>query len=402
MSDIKPIRNREDYDKAVSLLAELIEKNPQVGTPDDTKIRVLTTLIEDFESATLPDYQVDPVEAIKLRMDQLGLKDKDLADYLGSRSRVSEVLSGKRPLTVPMIKNLEEGLGIPASILVGSSAEKRNKRWSPKTLTLMAQRGYFGEENKAIEPKRILDMGLLKNIFSNQPLASAALLRQTNYRDISKIDKYHMDAWTNKVLAEALEIIEKDKVPIFDKDNLDQSKLSELFNLSSKANGVQEVITHLKSFGVVVVIEPHLPSTRLDGATLFTSHNAVIGLTIRYDRLDNFWFTLAHELSHVYLHNESEYDAFFDQLFNEGSEITEIENDADVLAGELLIPSNVWKTSPLRYGSTPTLVKMFAEKIGVHESVVAGRIRHDSKDWSAHSDLVNGEKVRHLFEDKIW
>ena len=402
MSDIKPIRNRDDYNKAVALLADLIEANPAVGTPEDTKIRVLTNLIEDFENATLPDYEVDPIEAIKLRMDQLGLKDKDLVDYFGSRSRVSEVLSGKRALTVPMIKNIEEGLGIPASILVGSSVEKRSKRWSSKTLTIMAQRGYFGQDHTDLEPKKILDLGLLKTFFSGQPLAPTVLLRQTNYRDINNIDKYHMEAWTSKVLSEALQIISDHNVPTYDKNNLSEERLSELFKLSSKSDGVNEVISALKELGIVVVIEPHLPSTRLDGATLFTDDNVVIGLTIRFDRLDNFWFTLAHELAHTYLHSESDYSAFFDQLFNEGAETSQLENEADALAGELLIPTDTWKTSPLRYGSTPTLVKIFADKIGVHPSVVAGRIRHDSKDWSVHSDIVNDEKVRHLFEGKLW
>lgn len=402
MSDIKPIRTRDDYNKAVVLLADLIERNPAVDTPEDTKIRVLTNLIEDFENAALPDYEADPIEAIKLRMDQLGLKDKDLVDYLGSRSRVSEVLSGKRPLTVPMIKNIEEGLGIPASILVGSSVEKRNKRWSLKTLTIMTQRGYFGQDHANLDPKKILDMGLLKTLFSGQSLASTALLRQTNYRDISNIDKYHMEAWMSKVLSEALQLIDDNDVPAFDKSNLSEELLSKLFKLSSKPNGVNEVILALRELGIVVVIEPHLPSTRLDGATLFTNNNAVIGLTIRFDRLDNFWFTLAHELAHTYLHSESDYDAFFDKLFNEGAEISQLENEADTLAGELLIPTDIWKTSPLRYGSTPTLVKIFADKIGVHPSVVAGRIRYDSKDWSVHSDIINDEKVRHLFEGKLW
>lgn len=402
MSDIKPIRNRDDYNKAVALLTDLIEANPEVGTPEDTKIRILADLIEKFEDATLPDYEVDPVEAIKLRMDQLGLKDKDLVDYFGSRSRVSEILSGKRPLTVSMIKNIEEGLGIPASILVGSSVEKRNKRWSPKTLRIMAQRGYFGRDNTNLEPKKILDTGLLKTFFSRQASASITLLRQTNYRDIESIDKHHMEAWKKKVLDEAQEIISNNNVVAYDKSRLSEEQLRKLFKLSSQDDGVNKVILALRKLGVIVVIEPHLPSTRLDGATLFTENNAIIGLTIRFDRLDNFWFTLAHELAHIYLHNESGYSTFYDELFREEAEVSQLESEADAFASELLIPSNIWKASPLRYGSTPTLVKRFAERIGVHPSIVDGRIRHDSGDWFMHSDIINEEKVRYLFKDKIW
>lgn len=403
MSDIKPIRNRDDYNEAITLLSDLIEANPAVGTPEDTKIRILTDLIENFENANLPEYEVDPIEAIKLRMDQLGLKDKDLVDYFGSRSRVSEILSGKRQLTVPMIKNIEEGLGIPASILVGSSAQKRNKRWSSKTLRIMAQRGYFGRDNTNLTPREILDRGLLKALFSRQDSMSVALLRQTNYHNIDNIDKYHMEAWKRKVLSEAQEIISNNNVAAYDKNSLSKERLSELFKLSSQDDGVKKVILALREFGVVVVIEPHLPSTRLDGATLFTKNNATIGLTVRFDRLDNFWFTLAHELAHVYLHSESGHNVFYDQLFEKKAEVPKLESEADQFASELLIPSSVWRTSPLRYGSTPTLVKRFAEKIGVHPSIVAGRIRYDSKNWSTHSDIVNGEeKVRYLFEDKIW
>ena len=119
MSDINPIRNRDDYNKAVALLADLIEANPVVGTPEDTKIRVLTNLIEDFENATLPDYEVYPIEAIKFRMEQQGLTVKDLEPAIGKSNRVYEVLNRKRNLTLPMIRKLHSMFGIPLKSLVG-------------------------------------------------------------------------------------------------------------------------------------------------------------------------------------------------------------------------------------------------------------------------------------------
>lgn len=401
MSEIKPIKTRKDYDEAVALLSALIAKSPEPDTPEDIQIDILGTLIDDYESAILPDYDADPIEAIKLRIEQLGLKEVDLVPYLGSRSRVSEILSGTRTLTVTMIKNLEEGLGIPASILVGSNNEKKTKRWNANTLALMARRGYFGDQNKSLSPKSIRESGLLRTFFSPQPVV-AALLRQTNYRDISTIDKYHMDAWANKVLTEASDITAHQSIPKFDHAILNETKLSNLFKLSVNEDGVLDVIHELYKLGIVVIIEPHPPSTRLDGATFFTDKNPVIGLTLRHDRLDNFWFTLAHELAHVYLDYDSDFSAFYDQLFSGSHELSKIESNADKLAGNLLIPEEEWKVSPLRYASTPTLVKSFAKKVGVHESIVAGRIRHDTNNWLAHNDIVNEQSVRASFKDKLW
>lgn len=402
MSEVKPIRSNEDHEAALALLNRLIDENPAIGSDDDAKINVLTALIEDYESSILPDYQTDPIESIKFRIEQLGIKDKDLAAYLGSPSRVSEVLAGKRPLTVTMIKNLEDGLGIPASILIGSSAEKKNKRWTPKTMLLMAKRGYFGPDNTDIELSEIVERGLLRSIFNPTLNTATALLRQSNYRDISNVDKFHLDAWSNKVVNEALSVIHTQNVEKYEKSKVNKDVFSELFKLSSRTDGVHKVLESLKELGIVVIIEPQLPNTKLDGATFFVSNTPIIGLTLRIDRLDNFWFTLSHELSHILLHVDTEDSAYFDNLFNNVEELSEIEDAADKLAGDMLIPLKEWQASPLKYASTPTLVRMFAEKIGVHETVVAGRIRHESKDWVSLSDVVHDHKVRHLFGGIQW
>ena len=402
MSDIKPIRSTEDYETALAELHTLIDLDPALGSDEDAKISVLSALIEDYESSTLPDYKSDPIESIKLRLEQLGLKDKDLVPYLGSASRVSEVLAGKRPSTVTMIKNLEEGLDISASLLVGSAAEKKHKRWSTKTIKIMARRGYFGAENENLPVEKILSLGLLRNVFNPSLSLSPSLLRQSNYRDISNVDKFHMDAWSAKVISKGYEEIKSLNIPSFNAAKVDTKTISELFKLSTGGDGVRNIIQQLKPLGIIVVIEPHLPNTKLDGATFFTGANPIIGITLRINRLDNFWFTLAHELSHVLLHHDSKDKAYLDRLFGNTEELSRIEKSADELAGELLIPSSEWKLSPLRYGSTPSLIKKFADKIGVHETIVAGRIRHDSNDWTIHGKVVNDFDVRGLFGDIQW
>jgi HTH-type transcriptional regulator / antitoxin HigA len=88
------------------------------GTPEADELDVLAMLIERYEDEAYPIGLPTPIEAIKFRMEQQGLSQKDLIPFIGSSGRVSEVLSGKRELTLPMIRALNEGLGIPAEVLI--------------------------------------------------------------------------------------------------------------------------------------------------------------------------------------------------------------------------------------------------------------------------------------------
>ncbi|WP_417685411.1 helix-turn-helix domain-containing protein [Pseudidiomarina gelatinasegens] len=113
---IKPIKNDDDYRVAMRRIAEIFDA--EVNTSEGDELDVLTTLVEAYESKTFPIDPPDPVEAIRFRMEQLGLVDADLVPYLGQRSRVSEVLHRKRRLTLSMIRNLNHGLDIPLDCLV--------------------------------------------------------------------------------------------------------------------------------------------------------------------------------------------------------------------------------------------------------------------------------------------
>ncbi|MFC5625214.1 helix-turn-helix domain-containing protein [Algoriphagus winogradskyi] len=114
--DISPIRNEEDYQNALDRL-ELIFDSKK-GTPEGDESEILTILIENYEETHYPIDLPDPIEAIKFRMEQMGLKQKDLAEVVGLKSRVSEILNKKRKLTLEMIRNLSSKLNIPTEILV--------------------------------------------------------------------------------------------------------------------------------------------------------------------------------------------------------------------------------------------------------------------------------------------
>jgi HTH-type transcriptional regulator / antitoxin HigA len=112
----KIIKTEADYDNALERIDKLMDADP--GTAEGDELELLVTLVELYEKVAYPIDLPDPIEAIKFRMDQMGLKQKDMIPFIGSRSKVSEVLSRQRPLSITMIRKLHEGLGIPADVLL--------------------------------------------------------------------------------------------------------------------------------------------------------------------------------------------------------------------------------------------------------------------------------------------
>ena len=117
--NLKPIRSKKDLSEALARIDELIDAKP--GAPEYDELEILSTLVEAYEEKHCPILPPDPVEAIRFRMDQLGLKQADIAKYLGGKNRASEVLSRKRPLSLRMIRNLHINLKIPSDSLLGLS-----------------------------------------------------------------------------------------------------------------------------------------------------------------------------------------------------------------------------------------------------------------------------------------
>ena len=113
--NIKPIKNEEDYTHALNYIETLMNAKP--NTPQMDELEVLTTLVESYEEQHYKIEAPDPIEAIKFRMEQEGLKQKDLISIVGSKSRVSEILNKKRKLTIEMIRNLHNQLHIPIESL---------------------------------------------------------------------------------------------------------------------------------------------------------------------------------------------------------------------------------------------------------------------------------------------
>lgn len=114
--EIRPIKTEQDYNAAINRIEELW--GAKKDTLDGDELDLLATLVESYEMKHYPIAPPEPIDAIKFRMEQMGLTNSDMVKYLGSQSRVSEILNKKRKLTLGMIKSLYKGLNIPAEILL--------------------------------------------------------------------------------------------------------------------------------------------------------------------------------------------------------------------------------------------------------------------------------------------
>ncbi len=114
--EIKPIRNETDYEKALERLETIFDAKK--GTDEGDELEILSILIDNYENQNFPIEMPDPISAINFRMEQLGLKQKDLVKTIGFKSRVSEIMNKKRKLTLDMIRKLNTDLKIPTEVLI--------------------------------------------------------------------------------------------------------------------------------------------------------------------------------------------------------------------------------------------------------------------------------------------
>jgi len=115
---LKPIKNKRQYDDALARVYELMQKNLKPKSKESDELEVLSILIKEYELEHYPIPKPSPLEAIKFRIEQMGLSESELSNILGARSRKSEILSGKRKLSLVMIRKLNEVLNIPAEVLI--------------------------------------------------------------------------------------------------------------------------------------------------------------------------------------------------------------------------------------------------------------------------------------------
>jgi len=394
--DIKIIRNEMDYHSALAHLSTLMEAAP--GTPEGDELELVSLLLENYEKENFPIGLPDPIEAIKFCMEQQGLTRKDLEQYIGSQSKVSEVLNKKRPLSLAMIRALHVGLGIPAEVLLrepGRNLDGPKYDYHDYPFAEMFKRGYFKSFNGALQDAKQYAEELLEELFANfQGRASQRVYCRNSE---GQLDERAMEAWQ----ARTLELASEQELPPYSQNNLTPEFIRDVVKLSNLSAGPALAKELLQKRGIPLVILAHLPQTYLDGACFKSpSGRPVIGMTLRHDRLDNFWFTLAHELAHVYLHLENGDVAFFDDTGLGASQTCNPQEiEANDLAASLLIPEETWNREKHNIISKRG-IGAFADQLGISAAIVAGRLRWEANNYNKFDELLGHKAVRKLFTDE--
>jgi HTH-type transcriptional regulator/antitoxin HigA len=394
----KVLKTEAEYEAALAHLETLMDAEP--GSPEEEELEVFVLLIEDYEAEHYPMELPDPIEAIKFRMEQQGLIQKDMVPYLGSQSKVSEVLNRKRPLSLTMIRALHEGLGIPAEVLLQEPGKGiPERRYNPREypFTVMYKRCYFAPFRGSLREAKLHDEALLVEFFSvfKDDLPQPVYCKRTDRSPDAKA----LIAWQ----AQALHLAQQEDLPAYDPAVLNTENLRTLVRQSYFSNGPQNAQELLNRWGIHMIILRHLDKTYLDGASFIAPWgNPVVGLTLRFDRLDNFWFTLLHELAHIHLHVDRSGKAFFDDTEHIQAEPDDPrEQEAHKFAQDILIPPEIWaeKRPILLPHPSERIVESVAEELHISPAIIAGRIRWETKDYGLLSSLVGSRQVREQFEE---
>jgi HTH-type transcriptional regulator/antitoxin HigA len=174
--------------------------------------------------------------------------------------------------------------------------------------------------------------------------------------------------------------------------------MTELAGLSFRSDGPRLAVEFLKSNGIIFILEPRLKKTFLDGAAIMLKRDSpVLALTVRHDQLDIFWFCLLHEVAHLRLHLARDSKSFFDDLDYQTKDKREIE--ADRLAEEILVPSEVWERLPDPKYISIKQIKGIAPYVRRHPAVIAGQLQHKLNDYKKFGQFVKRYKVKRWFPE---
>ncbi len=226
---------------------------------------------------------------------------------------------------------------------------------------------------------------LFQNIHSN---TLGGLFRKSDTSNVALCS-----AWQTRVSTIAKLLVTANQID--DYHGTEKRDLNDIAKLSPDENIIKILPDILAKKGIVLIYERTLPGMKLDGVVFkLESGHPVIGISFRYPRLDNFWFTLMHELAHINLHFKHLLNPIFDDLESDEEDIIEIQ--ANRLAKDSFVERSVWRNCKAKYTRDEDVVIDFASEIGVHPAIVAGMLQKETNSYNIFRKIIDKVNIREV------
>lgn len=353
-------------------------------------------------SSRVPAEVFPPGDYIREELDERGWSQIEFAEILGvSTSTVSDLILGKRAVTPDNAKALEAALGAPAEYWLNLDAyfrlwsdpspvpehvSKRARIRERFPVRHMINRGWIeSSSNVEVLETRVLEWFGVASLDDELQLPHAA-------RKGASLDGY--DATSPKQLAWLFRVkhmAEAQQVPLYTPSKL-KGALRDLRSLMIAPEEIRHVPRILAEAGVRFVVVEYLPSSKIDGVCFWLNENQpVIGMSLRLDRIDNFWFVLRHEIEHV-LNRDASVDT---DLSPNNDEVSDQEKRANAAAAAFGVTTKTMDDFVARKSPpfSRNRIENFAHRIGVHPGIVVGQLQRRLDRWDLHRPLL--VKVRH-------
>lgn len=336
-----------------------------------------------------------PLAMIKSRIAN-GLTQANLADKVGIKVQQIQRYEADRYesaslKTLMRIANALE-IGLDGDIIIKSDVkdEFEIKNYPFKQ---MYERGWFGSYSGSLNDAMQQASFLIKKLFKDAGVDVPRMaLTRRSVRSDGNFNEFALNAWLARVVGKA----KKQEVQVtFKPETVNEEWLRGLRELSVEEDGPVKAAEYLIKSGIKFIVEPALDGTYLDGAAIITPNGTpIVAMTLRYDRLDNFWFVLLHEIAHLTLHLREPNSVIFDDL-----DITQegVEKEADDYALNALVRDDVWKKALVRFNATEKGIINMAEGNGISPALIAGRLRREKSTYYKFNDLVGQGLVRKCF-----
>lgn len=328
-----------------------------------------------------------PGEILSEELESRNISQSDFAEILGRPLKtVNEIIKGKKSITPESANDIAAALGTSPEFWLGLQSEydlykisKDNKNnrddvrsraelYANFPIKEMRKRGYISNNSDiSIVKEEVFALFDIRDIcqWSEACLAS---FRKSKCGDINN---NYVNTWIELGRKIASEI----KVADFNKEGL-KNFASNIKNYSTKDNGVIEIVKELKELGVRLIFLPHFSKTRVDGAVFWIDKNPVILMSLRYDRIDNFYFTLVHEIGHIVLHGDDDNNNFFDDTNSIDNSGNEKEKEANKFAQENLVsPELINELKKIKLLRSSMVVKK-SKEVNIHPGIMIGILQH--------------------------